>query len=123
MSGEVMSEIIVLTDGQCRFCKASMDWVAKRLEVQAIAYQSAELSQYGLSYEQCAQQVYVISEGSTYGGAEAIAFLLKKRGNRALSAVITISGGLGRTGYRWIASHRISWPVKFATKVLIFLNR
>lgn len=34
-----MSEIIVLTDGQCRFCKASMDWVAKKLEVEALAYQ------------------------------------------------------------------------------------
>jgi predicted DCC family thiol-disulfide oxidoreductase YuxK len=49
MSGEEMSEIIVLTDGHCRFCKASMDWVAKQLEVQAIAYQSAELSQLWLA--------------------------------------------------------------------------
>jgi predicted DCC family thiol-disulfide oxidoreductase YuxK len=37
-----MPEITVLTDGQCRFCEATMAWVAKKLDVHAIAYQSAE---------------------------------------------------------------------------------
>ena len=116
-------EVVVIYDGQCQFCEQSVLWIQQKLQITALAFQSAELSAFNLTLEQCAQQVYVMSDGSTYGGAEAIAFLLKKRGNRALSAVITISGGLGRTGYRWIASHRNSWPVKFATKVLIFLNR
>lgn len=118
-----MNQITVIFDGECEFCKQSVLWMQQKLQITALGFQSAELSAFNLTLEQCAQQVYVISDGSTYGGAEAIAFLLKKRGNRALSAVITISDGLGRTGYRWIASHRNSWPVKFATKVLIFLNR
>jgi len=118
MSGEEMSEIIVLTDGQCRFCKASIDWVAKRLEVQAIAYQSAELSQYGLSYEQCAQQVHVVHAGTTYGGAAAIAFLLSRRGNWILGFIVRASGPLGRFGYAWVAGHRNSWLIRTATKLI-----
>jgi predicted DCC family thiol-disulfide oxidoreductase YuxK len=118
MSGEVMSEIIVLTDGQCRFCKASMDWVAQKLEVQAIAYQSAELSQYGLSYEQCAQQVHVVHAGTTYGGAAAIAFLLGRRGNWILGFIVRASGPLGRFGYAWVAGHRNSWLIRTATKLI-----
>ena len=65
----------------------------------------------------------MIAENATLGGAAAIAFLLKRRGNRIQSGLIKISGPLGRWGYRWIADHRNSWPVKSATKVLIFLNR
>jgi predicted DCC family thiol-disulfide oxidoreductase YuxK len=118
MSGEVMSEIIVLTDGQCRFCKASMDWVAKKLEVQAIAYQSTELSQYGLSHEQCAQQVHVVHAGTTYGGAAAIAFLLGRRGNWILGFIVRASGPLGRFGYAWVAGHRNSWLIRTATKLI-----
>jgi predicted DCC family thiol-disulfide oxidoreductase YuxK len=53
-----MSEIIVLTDGQCRFCEASMAWVAKKVAVNPIAYQEADLSQYGLTYEQCSKAVH-----------------------------------------------------------------
>jgi predicted DCC family thiol-disulfide oxidoreductase YuxK len=86
-------------------------------------FQTSDLSSFNLTREQCAKQVFVISAGSTYGGAAAIAFLLKRRGNRIQSGLITASGGIGRAGYRWIASHRNSWPVKLATKVLTFLNR
>ena len=118
MSGEVMSEIIVLTDGQCRFCKASIDWVAKKLVVQAIAYQSAELTKYGLSYEQCAQQVHVVHAGTTYGGADAIAFLLGRRGNWILGFIVRTSGPLGRFGYAWVAGHRNSWLIRTATKLI-----
>jgi hypothetical protein len=64
----------------------------------------------------------VISQGTTYGGAAAIAFLLKRRGNRIQSALITGSGPIGRASYRWIASHRNSIPVKLATRILHYLN-
>jgi predicted DCC family thiol-disulfide oxidoreductase YuxK len=113
-----MSEIIVLTDGECRFCKASIDWVAKKLEVQAIAYQSAELSQYGLSYEQCAKQLHVVHAGTTYGGAAAIAYLLGQRGNWILGFIVRASGPLGRFGYAWVAGHRNSWLIRTATKLI-----
>ena len=118
-----MKHITVIFDGECEFCRQSVTWIQRKVAITALPFQTAELSPFHLTREQCAKQVYVISEGTTCGGAAAIAFLLKHRGKRVQSALITISGPIGRAGYRWIASHRNSWPVKFATKVLIFLNR
>jgi len=113
-----VSEIIVLTDGQCRFCEASMAWVAKKLDVNSITYQSADLSLYALTYEQCAKAVHVIHEGKTCVGADAIAYLLRKRRNRILSYIIRASGPLGRFGYKWVAGHRNTWLIRTATKFI-----
>ena len=118
-----MSQITVIFDGECEFCKQSVRWIQRKLEITALPFQTADLSPFNLTREQCAKQVYLISENRTLGGAAAIAFLLKHRGNRVQSTLITISGPIGRSAYRWIASHRHSWPVKLATKVLTFLNR
>ena len=118
-----MSQITVIFDGQCEFCQQSVNWIQRKLAITALPFQTSDLSAYNLTREQCAQQVYVVSDGVTYGGAAAIAFLLKRRGNRIQSGLIKASGAIGRAAYRWIASHRNSWPVKLATKVLTFLNR
>jgi predicted DCC family thiol-disulfide oxidoreductase YuxK len=118
-----MNPITVIYDGECEFCRQSVTWIHGKLQITALPFQTAELSSFNLTREQCAKQVYVISEDTTLGGATAIAFLLKSRGNRFQSTMITISGPIGRSAYRWIASHRKSWPVKLATKVLTFLNR
>ena len=56
-----MSEIVVLTDGECHFCEVTMAWVAKKVDVEAIAYQRADLGFYGLSYEECSQAVHVVA--------------------------------------------------------------
>jgi predicted DCC family thiol-disulfide oxidoreductase YuxK len=118
-----MSQITVIFDGDCEFCQQSVTWVARKLTITALPFQTSDLAPFNLTQEQCAKQVYVVSQGTTYGGAAAIAFLLKRRGNRIQSGLITASGPIGRAGYRWIASHRNSWPVRLATKVLTFLNR
>jgi predicted DCC family thiol-disulfide oxidoreductase YuxK len=118
-----MSQMTVIFDGQCEFCQQSVTWIQRKLEITALPFQTSDLSSFNLTREQCAKQVYVISAGSTHGGAAAIAYLLKRRGNRVQSGLITASGPIGRASYRWIASHRNSWPVKLATRVLIFLNR
>lgn len=116
-------KILVIYDGDCQFCEQSVNWIQRKLQITALPFQTAGLSAFNLTREQCAKQVYVIYENKTLGGADAIAFLLKHRGNRVQSTLITASGGLGRASYRWIASHRNSLPVNFATKVLTFLNR
>ena len=118
-----MSQITVIFDGQCEFCQQSVAWIQRKLVITPLPFQTADLSAFNLSREQCTKQVYVIAENATLGGAAAIAFLLKSRGNTVQSTIIKASGPIGRAGYRWIASYRNSWPVKFATKVLTFLNR
>jgi predicted DCC family thiol-disulfide oxidoreductase YuxK len=118
-----MNQITVIFDGECEFCKQSVTWIQRKLTVTALPFQTTDLTPFNLTREQCAKQVYVISEGYTYGGAAGIAYLLKQRGNTLLWLKIKIAGPFGRAGYRWIASHRNSWLVKLATKVLTFLNR
>ena len=117
-----MNQITVIFDGQCHFCQQSVTWIARKLTIAALPFQTSDLAPFNLTKEQCAKQVYVISDGMTYGGAPAIAFLLKRRGNRIQSGLITASGPIGRAGYRWIASHRNSIPVKLATRILQYLN-
>jgi predicted DCC family thiol-disulfide oxidoreductase YuxK len=118
-----MNQITIIYDGQCEFCLQSVTWIQRKLEATALPFQTADLAPFNLTREQCAKQVYVISPSATYGGADAIAFLLNQRGNKALSSAIKLSGKLGRTGYKWIATHRSSWPIKVASKLLTFLNR
>ncbi len=117
-----MSQITVIFDGQCHFCQQSVTWIARKLTITALPFQTSDLMPFNLTREQCAKQVYVVSQGSTYGGAAAIAFLLKRRGNRIQSGLITASGPIGRAGYRWIASHRNSIPVTLTTRLLQYLN-
>lgn len=112
------NQIVVIYDGQCQFCQASIDWFEQKLAVDAKPFQKAELNLYGLTYDQCSQSVHVIADGAVLAGAPAIAFLLKARGNRSLSLLITASGVFGRWGYRWIATHRNSLIVNFAHRLL-----
>ena len=113
-----MSNITVLTDGECRFCEATMEWVQKKLPVNPIAYQTADLSQYGLTYHQCSQAVHVVHAGKTYAGSDAIAYLLGRRGNWILGLIVRASGPLGRFGYKWVAGHRNSLLIRTATKLI-----
>lgn len=116
-------EITVIYDGLCEFCERSLTWIQKRVKVSVLPYQSSDVAAFNLTKEQCSQQVYVIAEGATFGGADAIAYLLRHRGNKASAAVITWSGPVGRAGYRWVASHRHTWPVRLASRILARLNK
>jgi predicted DCC family thiol-disulfide oxidoreductase YuxK len=107
-----------LTDGECRFCEATLAWVSKKLVVDAIAYQRADLGFYGLTYEECSQAVHVVHSGKVYVGPDAIAFLLGRRGNYILGFIVRASGPLGRFGYKWVAGHRNSWLIKLATRLI-----
>jgi len=105
-------QIVVIYDGQCQFCQASIDWIEQRLAVNAMAFQNVDLASYGLTFDQCSKSVHVVAEDTVFVGADAIAYLTKKRGNRLLSLLITTSGVLGRWGYRWVSTHRNSFVVK-----------
>jgi predicted DCC family thiol-disulfide oxidoreductase YuxK len=118
-----MSTITVIFDGDCEFCQQSITWIQRKLVVDAIAFQTADLQPFNLTKEQCAKQVYVVSDSITYAGADAIRYLLKKRGNKVGAILLGATGNLGRAGYRWVASHRNSWVIKVATRVLYLLNK
>lgn len=113
-----MSEIVVLTDGECHFCEVTLKWVEKKLVLRAIAYQSADLASFGLTYQECTKAVHVIHDGKTYRGADAIACLLRQRGNVVLSTIIRAAGPLARYGYKWVAGHRNSWIIRIATRII-----
>ena len=108
----------VIYDGQCQLCTNSVTWVSRKLAINAIDFHSADLSPFGLSIEQCAREVFVVTSDNRYSGAQAVAFLLKARGNKVASSVVTFSGPLGRLGYRWVAGNRNSWPVKMLSRYL-----
>ena len=116
-----MSEIIIIYDGQCELCKNSVSWVQRRLEISPLDFHSADLSRFGLSKEECSREVFVISDQSQYRGAQAVAFLLNRRGNKILSALITTSGPIGRGSYKWVAANRNSLPVKIFASLLRLL--
>jgi predicted DCC family thiol-disulfide oxidoreductase YuxK len=118
-----MSTITVIFDGDCEFCQQSVTWIQHKLVVEALAFQTADLETFNLTKEQCAKQVYVITDSEVYGGADAIRYLLKKRGNRIGAMLLGATGNLGRAAYRWVASHRSSWVIKVATRVLYLLNK
>ncbi len=113
-----MSEIVVIYDGQCEFCKQSVLWVGKKLSITAVAYQSVDLNKYGLSYEECEKSVQVIIGNDKYKSAKAVSVLLKLRGNRFLSILIKSSGKIGECAYYWVASNRSSFIVKTMAKFL-----
>jgi predicted DCC family thiol-disulfide oxidoreductase YuxK len=112
-----MSEISVIYDGECELCNNSINWLQKKIEITALDFHSADLSPFGLSLDQCSREVFVITGNKTFSGA-AVAFLLKYRGNRVLSTLITLSGPIGRSSYRWVAGNRNSAPVKLLSRLL-----
>jgi len=118
-----MSTITVIFDGDCEFCQQSVTWIQQKLAVNAIAFQAADLQPFNLTREQCAKQLYVISGSHTYAGADAIRYLLNQRGNKVSAILLRSTGSVGRAGYRWVASHRSSWVIKVATRVLYLLNK
>ena len=113
-----MNKLIVIYDGQCDLCKRSITWVKKGLPIDAISYQDGDLASFGLTTTQCAKSVYVIDGQSQYNGADAVALLLKKRGNKVLAKLLSASGPIGRWGYLWVANHRSSLLVRTLTRLI-----
>lgn len=112
------AEIVVLTDGECRFCEATLGWMQKNLVVDATPYQSADLGKYGLTLGECSKALHVVHAGKVYVGADAIAYLLGRRGNYLLGFIVRASGPLGRFGYKWVAGHRDSFLIRIATRLI-----
>ena len=113
-----LDEATVIYDGDCRLCQESINWLRRKLDIAAEPFQRAHLERFGVTPEECAKEVIVYTTKATYRGAAAVAYLLQARGNRLAFIVITASGPLGRFGYRWVATHRNSAPIKLLTRIL-----
>lgn len=110
--------ITVIYDGQCRLCRASINWLQMQSEVNALSFYEIDPKSYNLTLDECQQQVIAIQGEQIFKGAAAVAFLLDHRGNTATARVIRATGPLGRFGYHWVSTHRNSAPVKALTQIL-----
>lgn len=110
--------MILLYDGQCDFCTACLRWLQQKMAITAFSFHDVSLQDYGLTVEQCSQSVFVITSEERYSGVAAVSLLLKARGNSSLSILLRLMGPLGDFGYRWIASHRNSFLIRYWTIVL-----
>ena len=113
-----MGEVIVIYDGECGLCRNSIFWIEKKLKINALDFHTTDLSKFNLTSEQCSREVFVLADAKILSGAKAVAFLLRRRGNKFLSLLITLSGPLGRIGYQWVARNRSSAPVKLLSRFL-----
>ena len=113
-----LDEATVIYDGDCRLCQASVNWLRLKLVIAAEPFQRAHLERFGVTRDECAKEVVVYTTKVTYRGAAAVAYLLRARGNRLASIVITASGPLGRYGYHWVATHRKSLAITLLTRIL-----
>ena len=113
-----MTEIVVIYDGICELCKNSIFWIEKKLKIKALDFHTTDLAKFDLTFEQCSREVFVLADEKTFSGAKAVAFLLRGRGNKVLSLLITLSGPLGKNGYQWVARNRSSAPVKLLSRLL-----
>jgi predicted DCC family thiol-disulfide oxidoreductase YuxK len=110
--------ITVIYDGQCRLCQASLDWLQLKCDITAHSFHQINPAHFQLTLEECQRQVIAITDNQIYKGADAVAVLLKHRGNTLLALLLKASGPLGRAGYRWVANHRNSIPVRLLTYLL-----
>jgi predicted DCC family thiol-disulfide oxidoreductase YuxK len=112
------NEIVLIYDGHCDFCVAWLRWLEEKLSLTALSFHDVSLAQYDLTPAECSKSIYVLTPDKRYAGTLAIAFLLTARGNLVPAFLLRSLGAAGRLAYRWIASHRSSFVIKYWTKLL-----
>jgi len=108
-----VARIQVVYDGHCGICRASMDRVeqmygphVQRVDFRIVPAQEIHPS---LSEERCQAQMFVVIDGQAYGGAEALARLLRlHRVYRFVAWLYFVPpfGWLAERVYRLIARNR-----------------
>ncbi|CAN2186841.1 Protein of unknown function DUF393 [Candidatus Nanopelagicaceae bacterium] len=110
--------ITVIYDGQCRLCRASINWLEIKSQITALSFHDIDPEIYNLTHQECETQVIAINQNKILKGATAVAFLMNNRGNKKTSRFITSTGPLAHIGYKWVSTHRNSAPVKALTYIL-----
>lgn len=107
----------LIFDGDCGFCTTAVQWLQRSLpHVPAtVPFQWAELSRFGLTEEQARSRVWFVTGSQQYGGAAAVAALLRGQPN----PLLRLLGWLGtvppwswaaEAGYRLVARYRYRLP-------------
>jgi predicted DCC family thiol-disulfide oxidoreductase YuxK len=112
---------LLIFDGDCAFCTASANWVAQRLHrkdgpnAQLVAWQFLDLATLGTSQQRTQKEaLWIATDGTIAGGAEAFAAWLRFRGELygLAGSALTLPGirQLAAAVYRLIARNRHQMP-------------
>ena len=112
---------LLIFDGDCAFCTSSASWLAERLRrndasnAQLVAWQFLDLAALGTTRQRAQQEaLWVATDGTISGGAEAFAAWLRFRGGAygVAGSAMSLPGvrGLAAAIYRLIAKNRHRMP-------------
>jgi len=107
----------LIFDGDCGFCTTAVLWLQRTLPRVPVTapFQWTDLAQYGLDEEQARSMVWFVTGGRRYGGASAIAAMLRGQphaGLRLLGWLGTVPpwSWAAEAGYRLVARYRYRLP-------------
>jgi predicted DCC family thiol-disulfide oxidoreductase YuxK len=77
---------LLIFDGDCGFCTTAVDWLARTLPAMPAAapYQWIDLEPHGLTEADGSAMVWLVTDGQQFGGATAVAALLRHQPTAAL---------------------------------------
>ena len=111
---------VLIYDGDCGICTRFARVVTTRLrrrpdDFAVAAWQTLELDEYGLTWEQCDEAAqWVAADGTVSSGENAIArtLLACRLPLRPLGAAMLLPGvnALAGVAYRWVAANRSRLP-------------
>jgi predicted DCC family thiol-disulfide oxidoreductase YuxK len=108
---------VLLIDGDCAFCQASVRWLDGHglLGVPAVPWQFVDLGPLGVPRSRLATEaVLVRADGSTLGGARALAHAARAGSSPAARlaglADLPPVRPLARLAYRWVSRNRSRLP-------------
>lgn len=117
VSESVARTPVLIFDGDCAFCTTAVRWLDRVLPAMPASspYQRTDLAAYGLTTADGQSRVWLVAGGRRYGGAAAVAALLRRQPAPALRML----GWLGTVppwswaaelSYRLIARYRHRLP-------------
>ncbi len=116
--GDRPESAVVIFDGQCQFCRAQVQRLARwdsRAHLAFVSLHDPWVAEHypDLTHEQLMDEMYVIpSTGERYHGAGAFRYLTRQLPRLWLLAPllhIPFSLPLWQWGYRWVAKQRYRW--------------
>ena len=108
---------VLIFDGDCGFCTSAANFVVARssVPIEAVAWQLADVTKFGLTETQTAARVYFVTGGEAFGGHLAFAqvlWLQRGIGWKALGWLMTVppTCWLASLGYALVARFRHRLP-------------